>query len=946
MGDSKGLNVAIHKAENAEAQTSFPDFLNSQDLLSFLKLSVELAADEVFWLRANAQIFYVNEAACLKLGYTKQELTGKFVWELDPLFPESVWIDFWRELKAEKHKQLESKHKSKSGTVFPISIKAHFFTHKNEEFAFAYVTDISKTKSQEATLEAVNSKITAEVALKTAELVKEKELTAKYAKQLEESVHRYDLAIEGTGVGLWSWDVPTNDNYWTAKFYELLGYENEEIEASFDEWEARLHPEDKDRVFDALNAHLCNKSKYETEFRLLCKDGEFRWFLVKGKAEFNDENQPVYMVGSLEDIHTQKQLEAAYKFEQEKFEQFVNLAPVGIAINHMDTGEFQYVNHVFSDFTGYDIDELNAMDYWQLTPKKYEAQEQLQLQMLSERGHYGPYEKEYIHKKGHCYPVLLSGVKMIGLDGKESIWSVVQDITLRKKAEVELKNSVLSRDEAVKAGNIGIWDWDIITNDVTFSKEYKQQLGYTEQEFQNDFNEWASRIHPDDLQPTLDAVNKSIAERNINHEREFRLMHKDGNYRWILSHGSVITNESGQPIRMIGSHVDVTERKLLEEELRQSQKMEAIGHLAGGIAHDFNNQLASIMGFAELLASKLDEPKLQKYVNQIISAAENSGNLTNQLLTFSRKQNLNLEVVDLHELLTEFVSLLKRSIDKRILIATEFTSQYSHINGDKSLILNALLNLGLNARDAMPEGGSIILATEFVADCHVTDAEQNIVSGSAVKFTFTDSGHGINSDVLPRVFEPFFTTKEVGKGTGMGLASVYGAIKQLGGHIEVSSQPNEGTCFTVHFPIVNAQGESDTISVADTDTANKNNKTILVVDDEEAVRQLFKDSLAALGYETILAPDGVEALEIFKSQKNNIDLVILDMIMPIMSGKEVYLALRNIDPNVKVMIASGYTAGNSLTEMVELGVATTISKPFRLTTLQDRIATLFDNSRA
>lgn len=907
-------------------------------------MSVELAADEVFWMRSTSEILYVNNTACQKLGYSREQLVGMHVWEWDPLFPKEVWPTFWNELKSKKHIEFESLHQSVDGNIFPVSIRARLIQSDGEDFLFAFATDITNIKKQEEYQERLNNEITLEVERKTRELNQEKERTAKYAKKLEESVHRYDLAIEGTGVGLWSWDVPTRDNYWSAKFYDLLGFDNQEITASFDEWEARLHPDDNEKAFSALNAHLTTQTKYETEFRLKCKNGEFRWFLVKGKAEFNDEKKPVYMVGSLEDIHTQKLLEEAYKFEQEKFEQFVNLAPVGIAINHMDTGKFQYVNKVFGDFTGYDIEHLNSMDYWQLTPKKYEEQEQLQLQMLTERGHYGPYEKEYIHKKGHTYPVLLSGVKMIGLDGKESIWSVIQDITLAKQAEQDLQNSLLSLDEAVKAGNIGIWDWDIITNDVTFSKEYKQQLGYTEEEFKNEFNEWASRIHPDDLQPTLDAVNKSIAERNNNHEREFRIMHKDGNYRWILSHGSVITDAADQPIRMIGSHVDVTERKLLEEELRQSQKMEAIGHLAGGIAHDFNNQLASIMGFAELLASKIEQPKLQKYVNQIISAAENSGNLTNQLLTFSRKQNLNLEVVDLHELLTEFVSLLKRSIDKRILITTEFFSRQSQINGDKSLILNALLNLGLNSRDAMPDGGSIILATEFVADCHIVDSEQNVVSGSAIKFTFTDSGHGINSEVLPRVFEPFFTTKEVGKGTGMGLASVYGAIKQLGGHIEVTSKPSEGTCFTVHFPIVSALSDSDDRHGKPFITSTKDNKTILVVDDEEAVRQLFKDSLKALGYETILMPDGVAAIELFKSQHDDIDLVILDMVMPLISGKEVYLALRNIDPNVKVMIASGYTAGDSLSEMIELGVAQTISKPFRLTTLQDKITALFDNS--
>lgn len=506
------------------------------------------------------------------------------------------------------------------------------------------------------------------------------------------------------------------------------------------------------------------------------------------------------------------------------------------------------------------------------------------------------------------------------------------DITNTRAAEAELKETVLRLNESVKAGNIGIWDWDLISNGVTFSREYKAHLGYKEEEFKNEFNEWEKRVHPDDLPRVLEKVQQSVEMRSTSHEDEFRLKHRDGSYRWILSHASVVTDQNQVPIRMIGSHVDITERKNLEEELRQSQKMEAIGHLAGGIAHDFNNQLASIMGFSELLERKLDDPKLLKYVRKITSAAEHSGNLTNQLLTFSRKQNLNIENIDLHFQLHEVIDLLKRSVDKRIILKSYFNAPAATIKGDKSIIQNAFLNLGLNARDAMPEGGTFTLITENIES--VNEDNEKL---SSIRINVKDTGCGIPADIQPQIFDPFFTTKEVGKGTGMGLASVYGAIKQLGGNISVESEVGVGSCFSIEFPLSEPKQMAKVDNLQTQDSKQTGKHRILLVDDEKLLKEVCSDFFQALGHNGVFAENGEDAINLYKEQWQNIDLIILDMIMPSMNGKDVFLELIKINPDAKVIIASGYTADNSLADMLKLGAVDTLKKPFRLASLKAHI---------
>lgn len=385
---------------------------------------------------------------------------------------------------------------------------------------------------------------------------------------------------------------------------------------------------------------------------------------------------------------------------------------------------------------------------------------------------------------------------------------------------------------------------------------------------------------------------------------------------------------------------DITERKLVQEEkeklteqLHQSHKMDAIGQLAGGVAHDFNNMLNAIAGSAELIKLKKNDPKkIDEYSDLIIKSADKAGYLTKQLLTFSRKAKKSSSNIDVAEVVNETVSLLSRTINKSVSIQIKNNAQKTNITGDSYLIQNCLINMGINADHAMPEGGSLSFTMEniYLDRNYCALSPFNIDPGEYLKLSVEDSGEGIPQEIIDNIFEPFFTTKEQGKGTGLGLSAVYGTVCEHGGAVTVYSEPGKGSVFHIYLPV---SENRDYKTRPFSEPMKGKGETILFIDDEEIIRKVGRYQMETLGYKVITAENGKEGIDIFREKQNDIDIVVLDMIMPVMGGREALSRIREIDLSVPVLISSGFSKEKDLEEMKKNKISGFLQKPFLINDL-------------
>jgi len=372
--------------------------------------------------------------------------------------------------------------------------------------------------------------------------------------------------------------------------------------------------------------------------------------------------------------------------------------------------------------------------------------------------------------------------------------------------------------------------------------------------------------------------------------------------------------------------------------------MEAIGTLAGGIAHDFNNILQAIFGYTQILlmGKEADNPDYEK-LEAIEKSAQRASDLTKQLLIFSRKVESKLRPMDLNKETEQVSKILERTIPKMVNIELHLAENLNIINGDPAQIEQILMNLGVNARDAMPNGGRLIFETEnIILDEHYCKIHLGSKPGHYVKLSISDTGHGMDKETLKHIFDPFYTTKEIGKGTGLGLAMVYGIVKSHNGYIMCYSEPDEGTIFKIYFPVI--EKETERVESKEKKVHIKGgNETILLVDDEEAIRELGKDILTRFGYTVLMASDGETALEIYRENKKEISLVILDIIMPGMGGRKCLEELLKINPELRIIIASGYSMNGPSKEVLKAGAKGFISKPYNINQILKSVRETLDN---
>jgi len=528
------------------------------------------------------------------------------------------------------------------------------------------------------------------------------------------------------------------------------------------------------------------------------------------------------------------------------------------------------------------------------------------------------------------------------LSNKEkAVLLVAAEITELVEYEQRLQESEFLLKEAQKIAQVGHWIWDLPKQELIWSDEIFTIFGYARENFEVSAENFEKTIHPDDLAEFIRQREAALASDNalsIVH----RILRPNGEIRYVHETARII-RAAGKLVKVFGTVQDITERKNLEEQLIQSQKMEAIGKLAGGIAHDFNNLLTVINGYSEILLSDMPDnrPEYQD-VLQIKRAGLRAASLTNQLLAFSRKQVLKLEIFNVNDLLNNLEQMLERLIGEDIKLETCLENDLPDINADRGQIEQIIVNLAVNARDAMPGGGKLLIRTQntFLDEVFIKQ-DFNIKPGPYVLISISDDGIGMDRQVLAHIFEPFFTTKDVGKGTGLGLSTVYGIVKQSGGDVRVQSGPGQGTTFYIYLPAIARSVIADWQSPECVENF-VGTETILLVEDEKSVLSLVQKTLERRGYCLITATDGIEALNAIKNYKKAIHLLLSDVVMPNMSGKELASKISAFHPETKVCFMSGYTDDAIIRHGVLDAKVHFIQKPFSPELLVKRVRKILD----
>jgi PAS domain S-box-containing protein len=517
---------------------------------------------------------------------------------------------------------------------------------------------------------------------------------------------------------------------------------------------------------------------------------------------------------------------------------------------------------------------------------------------------------------------------------------VAADITERERITASLHDNEERLRYTLSAARIGIWQMDVATGRFEWSEAMAQLFGMEASALPAGRGAALDLVHPEDRDAVAASLIRDPADRR-EHEIGFRALQRDGSYRWFVGRSRQVTDASGV-LRLVGVLIDVTEQRTLEEQLRQSQKMDAIGKLAGGVAHDFNNLLTAILGFGQLLLEDLApaDPRREQ-MEAILKAAARAADLTSQLLAFSRQQLLQPVIVDVNAAVRETTVLLRRLIGENIQLEVVPSAATAQVRADASQLQQILMNLSINARDAMREGGRLTIEVAIVnLDESYGGQHFEVRPGAYVMIAVTDTGAGMTDVVRARLFEPFFTTKRRGEGTGLGLATVYGAVKQAGGYIWVYSEPGSGSTFKVYLPRVD--GEPAPEAAAPVERVAAGNETILLVEDEEGVRTLATLILERAGYRVVSATSAEEADRTHLQHAGSIRLLITDVVLPGSSGPDLFQRLTLRDPKLKVLYMSGYTDDAVFrTGRLEPGVAF-MQKPFTAVVLRQKIREILD----
>ena len=680
-------------------------------------------------------------------------------------------------------------------------------------------------------------------------------------------------------------------------------------------------------------------STYELE--ILAKDGR-RVPLEVSSRLIRRDGEPVGVQGFGRDISERRQALEALRASEERFRALVENSADAIVLVDA-TGGVLYQSRSAERIVGYSAEERRGRNALELVHPDDRASVARKLGECRARAGEIVVARFRGHRKDGQW-LYLEGTAANHLDDP-AVGAIVinyRDVTQRERATEALRISEERFRLVSRATNDAVWDLDVTTGAVSWSDSVQALFGFAPAEVGHDTNWWSARVHPDDRERVLSTSQAALDQGAESWSAEFRFRRADDSYARVIDRAYILRDGAGRPVRMLGSMMDVTERRSLEEQLVQAQKMEAVGRLAGGIAHDFNNLLTAILGYGDLMLPKLHDPTLRGKMQEIRKAAERASALTRQLLAFSRKQVLVPLVVPLGALIEELSKMLRRLIGEDIELVTLLPSGPAAVRADPGQLEQVLMNLAVNARDAMPRGGKLTIEVALVpADDAFRKDHPDVPAGPQVAILVTDTGVGMDAEVRKHIIEPFFTTKERGRGTGLGLATVYGIVKQSGGHIEVDTAPGRGTTFRIFLPAVEAPRPAPVPSL---DAVVGGSETVLLVEDEASLRSLAQEILRDQGYKVIAAGSGAEALDLARSHKAPIDLLVTDVVMPGMDGRELADRLGPVHPETRCLFMSGYTDDAIVRRGVREEGMPFLQKPFTIDALALKVREVLDQT--
>jgi hypothetical protein len=757
------------------------------------------------------------------------------------------------------------------------------------------------------------------------------------ATKLRVSEFRFRSLCESAPLGIFKCDAAGHVIYYNPALTALSGRPAEDSLGHG--WGENTHPDDRAVMSAGWARAVAEGSSWDHELRLLQPDGSVRWVHTLMAPSKNADGGIIGFVGTVEDITKRRTAEIAVLESEERYRKMLMLSPDAHFV-HVD-GLITFVNRACCRLLGAsEPSQLLGRPALEITHADFHKHVRERRNKDQPVRHY---EVKFVRLNGTTVDVEVASVAF-DFRGRKEVQVVARDISLRNQAVTALRESEERFKLVARAVSDVVWDWDLKADTLWWSDGIVTTFGYDACDIEPSVKSWTNRIHPDERSRVVDSIHHAIDSGMESWSGEYRFQRKDESYAFVQDRGYILRDATGKGIRIVGGKRDLTEQKEMEAQYLRAQRMESIGRLAGGIAHDLNNVLAPIMLSIELLKGDSDDdPRRRKILDTVSISCQRGSDLVRQVLSFARGLDGEQAPVQLVQLIGDLREIISETFPRNIKIVTKVPKNLWPITGDPTQLHQVLLNLAVNARDSMPSGGNLTITAENVAmGGQNGGACQKANEVPHVLLRVTDTGIGIPPELRERIFEPFFTTKEVGKGTGLGLATVHSIVKNHGAIMFLESEVGKGTTFKIYLPASPSNRAAVTVDPVTIDLPRGHGELVLVIDDEISIREITHQTLEAFGYRVVTASDGAHAVVLYAKQASQIALVLVDMMMPIMDGAATIHVLVRINPLVKVIATSGLDVADGVAKATRVGVTDFLRKPYTAETLVRLVREVLD----